>query len=346
MSEILSFTLNDLTKFLNQNFGKGEFHSKCIYRYFFKTGKTDIENLDCFKNKELAFKIKENLKFPKPVIPEKKESDDVIKFALELFDKSVIESVILKMKTRDTLCISSQVGCKMNCGFCATAKMGFKRNLFPHEIILQFFTAKFVLGYDIRNIVFMGMGEPLDNYENVKQAVLILNEQHGFDIAFRHITISSSGLCDQIERLGKDPDIKANLSVSINSADNELRKKIMPVTKKFDLLTLRNTLLNYPLKHKGIIFITYTLFKGLNDSEEDALKLVDFVNAIPCRVNIIPYNEVKGCDFKGCSDKDIADFSSLLEKHGLFVRKRWTKGKNLDAGCGQLAGKIRGGLSD
>jgi 23S rRNA (adenine2503-C2)-methyltransferase len=120
----------------------------------------------------------------------------------------------------------------------------------------------------------------------------------------------------------------------------------MPVTKKFDLLTLRNTLLNYPLKHKGIIFITYTLFKGLNDSEEDALKLVDFVNAIPCRVNIIPYNEVKGCDFKGCSDKDIADFSSLLEKHGLFVRKRWTKGKNLDAGCGQLAGKIRGGLSD
>ncbi|MGE4520522.1 MAG: 23S rRNA (adenine(2503)-C(2))-methyltransferase RlmN [Desulfobacteraceae bacterium] len=346
MSEILSFTLNDLTHFLNQSFGKGEFHAKCIYRYFFKTGKTDIENLDCFRNKELACKIKAGLKFPEPVILEKKESEDVIKFALELDDKAVIESVVLKMKTRDTLCISSQVGCRMNCGFCATAKIGFKRNLYPHEIILQLYTAKFVLGYDIRNIVFMGMGEPLDNYENVRQAVLILNEQHGFDIAFRHITISSSGLCDQIERLGKDPDIKANLSVSINSADNELRKRIMPVTKRFDLTTLRNTLLNYPLKQKGIIFITYTLFKDLNDSEKDAVKLAEFLDGIPCRVNIIPYNDIEGCGFKGCSDKDIADFSSLLEKSGLFVRKRWTKGKNLDAGCGQLAGKIRGGLSD
>ncbi|MDY0132745.1 MAG: 23S rRNA (adenine(2503)-C(2))-methyltransferase RlmN [Desulforegulaceae bacterium] len=343
MSKILSFTLDDLTSYLNKNFGKGKFHSKCIYRYFYKTGKSDLENLDCFTTKDLPLKIKEDLKFPNPVVLEKKESEDVIKIALELDDKSVVETVIIKMKTRDTLCVSSQVGCKMNCQFCATAKMGFKRNLLTHEILLQFYTAKFVLGYDIRNIVFMGMGEPLDNYENVRKAILILNEQQGFDISFRHITISTSGLCNQIEKLGKDVDIKPNLSVSINSADNDLRKSIMPVTNKFNLLTLRKTLLNYPLKPKGIIFITYTLFKGLNDGKKDALKLVNFLEGIPCRVNLIPYNKVEGCDFKGCNDKDLGDFSDLLESYGLFVRKRWAKGENLDAGCGQLAGKLKGG---
>ncbi|MGM0418400.1 MAG: 23S rRNA (adenine(2503)-C(2))-methyltransferase RlmN [Thermodesulfobacteriota bacterium] len=341
MAEILSFTMNELSGFLKENFGKGEYHGKCIYRYIFKTGKTDIESLDCFKNKDLALKIKEKLNFPEPVILEKKESEDVFKFALELKDKSVVETVVLKMKNRNTLCISSQVGCRMGCRFCATADMGFKRNLFADEIVLQLFTAEFILGFDIRNVVFMGMGEPLDNYENVKKAVLILNDQHGFDLAYRYITVSTSGLADMIEKLGKDIDIKPNLSVSLNSADDEVRKKLMPVSNKYNLEALKNVLLSYPLKPKGIIFITYTLFKGINDSKEDALKLSRFLEKIPCRVNLIPYNSVEGCDFTGCSDYDINRFASYLEDLSLFVRKRWTKGDNLDAGCGQLAGKIK-----
>lgn len=340
MEEILSFTMNGISNYLKENFGKGEYHGKCIYRYFFKTGLNDFENLDCFKNKELALKIKESLKFPEPEIVETRESEEVLKFALRLEDGEVIESVILKMKNRHTLCISSQVGCKMNCGFCATAKMGFKRNLEAHEIILQLFTAVFKLDYDIRNIVFMGMGEPLDNYENVKKAILILNDQHGFDLAFGHITLSTSGLADKIEKLGKDEDIKPNLSVSINSADETKRKDLMPVTKKFNLLKLKETLKNYPLKKKGIIFITYTIFKDLNDSRQDALKLKEFVDGLPCRINLIPYNEVEGSGLKGCHDEDVNRFAGYLEEHSLFVRKRWTRGAELDAGCGQLASKI------
>lgn len=340
MEEILSFTMNGISNYLKENFGKGEYHGKCIYRYFFKTGLNDFENLDCFKNKELAIKIKESLKFPEPEIVETRESEEVLKFALRLEDGEVIESVILKMKNRHTLCISSQVGCKMNCGFCATAKMGFKRNLEAYEIILQLFTAVFKLDYDIRNIVFMGMGEPLDNYENVKKAILILNDQHGFDLAFGHITLSTSGLADKIEKLGKDEDIKPNLSVSINSADETKRKDLMPVTKKFNLLKLKETLKNYPLKKKGIIFITYTIFKDLNDSRQDALKLKEFVDGLPCRINLIPYNEVEGSGLKGCLDEDVNRFAGYLEEHSLFVRKRWTRGAELDAGCGQLASKI------
>lgn len=342
MEHILSFTMKGLSKFFKQEFGKGEFHAKCVYRYFFKTGRDDIENLDCFKNLKLPKKIKKALIFPQPLIIDKRESDDVFKFALKLEDGSIIESVILKMKNRHTLCISSQVGCKINCQFCATAKMGFKRNLLTHEIILQIYSAKFILGYDIRNVVFMGMGEPLDNYENVKNAVLILNDQHGFDLAFRHITISTSGLADKIDILGKDEDIRPNLSISINSANNDIRTKLMPITKKFNLDTLKTTLKDYPLKRNGIFFITYTIFKGINDSKEDALKLFEFTKDLPCRVNLIPYNSVEGCEFMGCSDDDINRFASYLEEHLVFVRKRWTRGANLDAGCGQLAAKIKG----
>ncbi|PID78318.1 MAG: 23S rRNA (adenine(2503)-C(2))-methyltransferase RlmN [Deltaproteobacteria bacterium] len=340
MNKILSFTMKGFTDYLKINFGKGEYHAKCIYRYFFKTGSSDFENLDCFKNKELAIKIKKSLVFPSPLIADIKESEQVLKFALKLDDGKVVESVILKMKNRHTLCISSQAGCRMNCRFCATGKTGLQRNLFVDEIIIQFFTARFILGYNIRNVVFMGMGEPLDNYENVKKSVLVLNEQHGFDLSFRHITISTSGIADKIAVLGKDKDIRPNLSVSINSADNEKRKYLMPVSKKYSLGVLKQTLLDYPLKKKGIIFITYTLFKGLNDSIEDAEMLVRYLEGLPCRVNLIPYNPVKGCDFEKSSDDDINRFASYLEKDCLFVRKRWTRGAELDAGCGQLAAEI------
>ena len=340
MENILSFTSISFTEFLKEKFGKGSYHGNCIYRYFFKTGNTDFENLDCFVNIDLALAIKDSLILPDVEIADKRESDDVFKFALRLNDGELIESVILKMKNRHTLCVSSQVGCKMSCKFCATAKMGFKRNLTVDEITLQLYTAKFILGYDIRNIVFMGMGEPLDNYENVRKAILIFNDQHGFDMAFAHITLSTSGLADVVERLGKDNMIRPNLSVSLNSGDNKIRKELMPITKKFDLKYLKKVLLNYPLKRKGIIFITYTLFKGVNDSKEDAKKLFSYVRDLPCRINLIPYNAVEECGFIPCSDGDINRFAGYLETYDLFVRKRWTKGAELDAGCGQLAAKI------
>ncbi|WP_245809366.1 23S rRNA (adenine(2503)-C(2))-methyltransferase RlmN [Desulfamplus magnetovallimortis] len=273
--------------------------------------------------------------------------DRTIKFVSRLQDGQHIESVIIPMKQYNTLCVSTQVGCRMGCLFCATGASGFQRDLTTSEITSQLFNARFILKKSIKNIVFMGMGEPLDNLDHLIQSIAVLNEPHGFDIAHRHMTISTCGLVPRIYELAasliKPCLTRPNLAVSINSADQEIRSSLMPINRKYPLAQLRKALLEWPVTDRQLILIEYILFKNLNDSQEDARKLADYLAGLKVRVNLIGYNYAnnrnRSISLQPVEDSDIHKFASYLEKYGIFVVKRWGKGANFKAGCGQLSAK-------
>ena len=224
----------------------------------------------------------------------------------------------------------------MGCKFCQTARMGFKRNLTASEIVGQMFNARHTLGYDIKNIVFMGMGEPFDNFDEVMTAVKILNSQKGCDIALRHMTISTSGVVPGIKRLAELNLPNIRLAVSINAPENAIRSSLMPVNRRWPLDDLKNSLSAYPLPQRGVFLFEYILIKGVNDSKAHAENLARFIHPLPVRLNLIPYNPVKGFDHESPSDEQMHEFAQILTDKGVFVIKRWSKGRSVSAGCGQL----------
>jgi 23S rRNA (adenine2503-C2)-methyltransferase len=241
------------------------------------------------------------------------------------------------MNNYTTLCVSSQAGCRFGCVFCETGKNGFIRNLTTEEIVGQLYNARFLLkNSSIKNIVFMGMGEPLDNTENVIQAVKIISDQRCFNIARKNITISTIGIPDQIEKLSSNLNPVPNLAVSLNSAVNSTRSKIMPINKKHDLSDLRTALLSYPLRSSSAILFEYLLMPVINDSYDDAQELIDFVKPFKARVNIIPYNENSCAYISSPSYEKVKEFSKWLADKSIFVRMRTRKGSKLMAACGQL----------
>jgi 23S rRNA (adenine2503-C2)-methyltransferase len=260
------------------------------------------------------------------------------KFITRLNDGVAIESVIVPMTRYQTLCVSSQAGCRMGCRFCQTAKMGFKRDLTVSEIIGQLFHARFVLRADIKNIVFMGMGEPLDNFENVIQAIQIMNEQRGLNVSLKHITISTAGIIEKINQLGRMQMPGIRLAISINNTDEKGRSWLMPVNKKNSLAELKTALFNYPLTKRGCFLFEYILIKDLNDTKKDAIALAAFVKPFPARLNLIPYNRVEGFNYLPPSDQEMHEFADILNEQGVFVITRWSKGRSVSAGCGQLGG--------
>jgi 23S rRNA (adenine2503-C2)-methyltransferase len=247
------------------------------------------------------------------------------------------------MNNYKTLCISSQAGCRFGCIFCETGKKGFSRNLSTEEIVGQLYNARFILkNSSIKNIVFMGMGEPLDNTENVIKAVKIMSDQRCFNIARKNITISTIGIPDQIEKLKSSLNPAPNLAVSLNSAVNSTRSKIMPINKKYGLRDLRTALFSYPLRSSSAILFEYVLMSGINDSFVDAQKLIDFVKAFKARVNIIPYNNNSCADISSPSYEKVKEFSKWLADESVFVRMRTRKGSGLMAACGQLGKNFEG----
>jgi 23S rRNA (adenine2503-C2)-methyltransferase len=224
----------------------------------------------------------------------------------------------------------------MGCRFCETGHMGFQRNLTISEIIGQLFNARFVLRENIKNIVFMGMGEPFDNFDSVTKAIWIMHEQKGFDIALRHITVSTAGLISGIEKLGQMAVRGIRLAISINSADDDTRSWLMPVNRSNPLSRLKKTLSRFPLNKRGGFLFEYILIKGLNDSEKDAITLSEYIAPLPVRLNLIPYNSVKGFNYDSPCDDEMYRFADLLTKRGVFVVKRWARGRSVSAGCGQL----------
>lgn len=334
---ILEFTLKELTGFFRTKFGKGLFHASAFYRQIYKTGSPDILSLPEFAaSRAFAERLEKNLILAPGQVTDTFREKDLVKFITRLSDGLKIESVLIPMTGRNTLCVSSQAGCRMGCRFCETGRAGLKRNLSISEIIGQVFNARFVLGENIKNIVFMGMGEPFENFDNVISAIRIMNEQKGFDIALRHITVSTAGLVPGIEALGRLNMKGLRLAVSVNAADDKTRSFLMPVNHAHSLKALKTALKNFPLTRRECFLFEYILIKGLNDSARDAIKLAEYIHPLPVRLNLIPLNPVTGFNYESPSDDDMQSFAEILADQGIFVIKRWSKGRSVSAGCGQL----------
>lgn len=269
------------------------------------------------------------------------ETEGIVKAVFRLADGVRVEAVVIPQPGRTTLCVSSQAGCRMGCLFCTTGAHGFVRDLRTEEIVGQLFAVRHVLGRSVDNIVFMGMGEPLDNIATVVQAIRVISDQRGFDIALRRITVSTAGLPDGIRQLGAAGLPGLRLALSLNAANDHLRSRLMPVNRSYPLAVLKQALESYPLRKKEVFFIEYVLLKGVNDTPEHAVELARFLSDIPARVNVIGCNPGPAGRFENPGEEGLRRFCTLLAREGVFVRLRSSRGQDIQAACGQLGTALR-----
>ncbi len=313
------------------------FRGKQIYKNIISGATSFSEMSDLPKDLRLTLD-KEFSIFSSKVIKEQRSSDGTNKIALKLYDGNIVESVLLLSKSgRKTACLSTQVGCAMACQFCNTATLGFKRNLYDYEIVEQFAHLNNLYG-KINNIVFMGMGEPFLNTKNLFSAIEFLNLEDSYNIGKRKITISTCGVVSGIDEF-IESDIDVKLAISLNSADEDKRKKLMPVTNKFSLSDLKASLVRYQKSMKHRITFEYVLIKNFNDSIEDIKKLAKFCKGLTVMVNLIPWNRVEGLSYESPSKSDVISFIKTAEKFNINITKRVSKGQDIDGACGQLAAK-------
>ena len=271
-----------------------------------------------------------------------RSSDGTVKNAVRLHDGLIVESVLIPTESRTTACVSSQVGCSLNCNFCATARLKRMRNLNPDEIYDQVaaINKESLLYYNhkLSNIVFMGMGEPLMNYNNVLKAIDKITSPEGLGMSPRRITVSTSGIPKMIKKMADD-EVKFNLAVSLHSAIDEIRTKIMPFNETFPLDDLRDALKYWYAKTERRVTYEYVVWDGINDNKESINALINFCKHIPCKVNLIEYNPIDDGEYQQASQNAINNYISNLEMHGIVVNVRRSRGKDIDAACGQLANK-------
>lgn len=271
-----------------------------------------------------------------------RSADGTIKNAVTLHDGLVVESVLIPTEKRITACVSSQVGCSLACAFCATARLKRQRNLSPDEIYDQVAAikeqAELFFGRPLTNIVFMGMGEPLLNYANVTAAIEKITSQKGLNMASRRITVSTVGIAKMIKKMADD-QVKFNLAVSLHAALNETRSSIMPINDTNPLEDLGDALEYWYQKTKSKVTFEYVVWKGINDTPEHAQALLKFCKRVPSKVNLIEYNPIDDGEFQQASDEVLAMYMDVLEKQGITTRIRKSRGKDIDAACGQLANK-------
>ena len=346
MKNILDFTLNEL-----ENEVSPKFRAKQIYEWIYKKG---VKNFDEMLNlpKELRANLSENFYLDPVKCAKYEESiDGSKKYLFELKDGKTIESVLLPMKdeladengkisrhARYTICVSSQVGCKMGCAFCLTAKGGFVRNLTAGEIVGQILYIKIAnkIPYERRvNVVYMGMGEPLDNLANVAKAVQILKENDGLAIAPRRQTISTSGLATQIKKLG-EMDLGVLLAISLHAVTDELRAKLMPINKAYNIASVMDAVRNFPIDMRKRVMFEYLVMGGVNDSQNDAKTLVKLLHGIKAKVNLIYFNPHEGSPYLRPSTENMIKFQDYLSRHGVTCTIRQSKGLDISAACGQL----------
>lgn len=348
--DILGLGEAALTEALARAYGKGRYHAQGVIESLYSTGSLDsLSRSPRFAdNPELAEKIRTDFPCALPPVARVSEEAGTRKFTLSLRDGTAIESVIIPMKAHTTLCVSSQVGCARACTFCRTARMGFVRNLTTAEIVAQYLTARFGFGADIRNIVFMGMGEPLDNLDAVLESVDILTDPHGPAILARRISISTcappGGLERFAGRIKDDPDKGyrlVTLGVSLHAANDETRNALMPVNRLNPLDSVRRALIALPhASDKDKIYFEYMVIPSVNDGESDALALRDFIAAFRAKVNLIAFNPPEGSALSGATDEDVDRFWKRLRAHDLACYSRSGKGSAIQASCGQLATTI------
>ena len=279
---------------------------------------------------------------PPPVHRRFDSADGTRRYLVSLNDGEFAETVFIPEEHRNTICISSQVGCALACTFCLTGKLGLKRHLTVGEIVGQVIGAqRDNLTWDARdsfNIVLMGMGEPLHNYDNVMKAIRILHDPEGMNISMGRITLSTAGMLPALERLAEEPVIP-NLAISLTGATNEKRDVLMPINRKYPIEELLETVRRFPLKHRQRVTFEYVLLKGVTDSSEDAKALVRLLKGIPAKVNLIPLNEAEELDYERPSDEAVERFQNVLVAHNISAFVRKNRGNDISAACGQLMTK-------
>ena len=329
--------LNELKK-ICQDFSFPSFHGQQIYQWMYNKNCKSISSMHNVPN-ELIDKIKQQYTFNNLKIKKQAKSkiDKTTKYLFETRDKNYIESVSMLEKNRHTVCLSSQIGCSVDCDFCATGKMGIIRNLTVGEILDQIISIRNNTSVPITNIVFMGMGEPFLNYANVLKSCKILSDTNGFNFGYKRITISTSGILPKIDQYIKE-EHKYKLAISLNASNNDLRDKLIPINKKWNIDMIISSLEKYKHKNRIPIMFEYIMLKDLNDSDENAIELSNLLKDFPCKINLIPFNETDGT-YSRSNKKRINDFAKLLNEKcpSLRVLVRWSKGEDIDAACGQLA---------
>ena len=334
-TDLKNLTLPALEQFL-QGQGKERYRATQIFKWLYQH---DVSNFDEMTNVSKALRTElEQTAYISRLEPETIEigNDGTRKYLFMLEDGNAVESVIIPDEDRNTLCISSQAGCAMQCAFCLTGTFNLTRNLTTAEIVNQILAVR--RDVEVRNIVMMGMGEPLHNLDNVIPALQIMAEDNGLQLSSRRVTVSTCGLVPELERLGRE--ITVNLAVSLNATTDELRDRIMPVNKAYPIATLLAALKNYPLPGRRKITIEYVLLGGLNDTPEDAKRLVRLLSDIPCKINLIPFNPHEKADFRPPTRAALDAFHKYLLDRHFTVITRDSRGSDISAACGQLKGKL------
>ena len=339
--DIRSLSENQIIEFFEQK-GFDSYRGRQVYEWIWKKSTYSFDEMTNL-SKDLRLMLDSNFVINHIEVDKiQKSSDGTIKNAVKLFDDYTVESVLIPNDDRTTACVSSQVGCSLDCKFCATSKLKRMRNLNPDEIYDQVVTINNQsLKYfkrSLSNIVFMGMGEPLMNYNNLIESIKKISSDKGLNISQKRIVVSTSGIPKMIKKLA-DENLKVNLALSLHSAIEETRNSIMPFSTKFSLEDIKESLLYWYSKTKRRITFEYIVWKGINDSIEDINALVNYCKYVPSKVNLIEYNSIGDENFKSASQSMINLYKDLLEKNKITVTVRRSRGKDIDAACGQLANK-------
>lgn len=337
MKNIKDYNLDELQEELI-NMGEKKFRAEQIFKWIYKE---KVKSFDEMTNLsiELREKLKENYTMCNYNILKKQESKDgTKKYLFDVLDGNAIETVLMQYHHGKTVCVSSQIGCKMGCKFCASTGIQFVRNLTAGEIVEQILAVEQDINDKISNIVFMGIGEPLDNYDNVIKAIKIMNNPKGLEIGTRHISISTSGLVPRIYDLANEK-IQCTLSISLHATTDEKRSSMMPVNNRYNIEELMKACKDYiKITNKRISF-EYALAKDNNDNLEDAQRLVDLLKGMLCHVNLIPINKIENGKFSKSTNENILKFRDFLNEHGIVATVRRELGFDIDAACGQLRRK-------
>ncbi|MCK8522253.1 23S rRNA (adenine(2503)-C(2))-methyltransferase RlmN [Aquimarina sp. D1M17] len=339
--DIRALTKEQLRLFFEER-GDKAFRGNQVYEWLWHKGAHSFEDMTNI-SKPTRQMLEENFVINHIHVDQMQRSaDGTIKNAVRLHDGLVVESVLIPTPTRTTACVSSQVGCSLDCKFCATARLKRMRNLNPDEIYDQVVAidreSKLYHNRPLSNIVFMGMGEPLMNYNNVIKAIDKITSPEGLGMSPKRITVSTSGVPKMIKKMADD-EVRFKLAVSLHSAIDEVRTSIMPFNTTFPLSDLREALEYWYEKTKSRITYEYVVWDGINDTKEDINALVKFCSYVPCKVNLIEYNPIDDGEFQQASSKAIDTYISILESKGIVVNVRRSRGKDIDAACGQLANK-------
>jgi len=322
--------------------GDKAFRGNQVYEWLWSKGAHHFDDMTNV-SKETRAMLEDNFVINHIKVDTMQRSDDgTVKNAVRLHDGLVVESVLIPTDTRTTACVSSQVGCSLDCNFCATARLKRMRNLNPDEIYDQVAAidreSRLYYNHPLSNIVFMGMGEPLMNYNNVLKAIEMITSEEGLGMSPKRITVSTSGVPKMIKKLADD-EVKFKLAVSLHSAIDSIRSRIMPFSSNFPLSDLRESLEYWYQKTKSKITYEYVVWKDINDNKESIDALVKFCKYVPCKVNLIEYNPIDDGEFQQASEESINAYIKALEANGIVAKVRRSRGKDIDAACGQLANK-------